>query len=276
MRWGGKLIGAFLGLLFLKGPIGLLIGALVGHFFDMNLFSHMHAHQRQHQFRAGDPNSDVFFTSIFRLMGYLAKSDGQVTQAEINVAEQVMQNMSLSATLKQRAIALFQEGKQPQYNPDHAVQALRFKYGQQPTVLRMCHDILQQIARADGTPIPPQKATTLNQITRALGLMPFSFNFNDFDFSQFGGAFHQGRQSSHHYRRQTSHHTQQVNPYTVLGIPSTASNAEIKKRYRRLMSQYHPDKLVSQNLSDSEIAKATEKTQEIKSAYEQLKKERGI
>ena len=59
--------------------------------------------------------------------------------------------------------------------------------------------------------------------------------------------------------------------YQVLGVAETASDAEVKKAYRRLMNQHHPDKLVAKGLPEEMMKLATEKTQEIKNAYEQIK-----
>ena len=61
----------------------------------------------------------------------------------------------------------------------------------------------------------------------------------------------------------------------VLGVSPDASDAEVKKAYRRLMSQHHPDKLASKGLPEEMMQLAKEKTQEIKSAYEQIKGSRA-
>src|SRR5690606_5172938 len=63
--------------------------------------------------------------------------------------------------------------------------------------------------------------------------------------------------------------------YKVLGVDSSASTAEVKKAYRRLMSQHHPDRLVSTGLPEEMMEIANRKTQEIKSAYEVVMAERG-
>jgi DnaJ like chaperone protein len=63
--------------------------------------------------------------------------------------------------------------------------------------------------------------------------------------------------------------------YEILGVDETASDAEVKKAYRRLMNQHHPDKLVSKGLPEEMITLATEKSQEIRRAYDRIKKARN-
>ncbi|KAL9188654.1 hypothetical protein ACHAXT_007032 [Thalassiosira profunda] len=60
-----------------------------------------------------------------------------------------------------------------------------------------------------------------------------------------------------------------MDPYTILSLPHTASDAEIKKAYRMKMLQLHPDKLAP-TLSDQSIANVTEKFHNVKDAYEFL------
>jgi DnaJ like chaperone protein len=64
--------------------------------------------------------------------------------------------------------------------------------------------------------------------------------------------------------------------YEVLGVPASASNAEVTRAFRKLMSQNHPDKLVAQGLPESLIAAAHERTQRILEAYETVKAHRGM
>lgn len=66
------------------------------------------------------------------------------------------------------------------------------------------------------------------------------------------------------------------NAYGVLGVSLTAANSEIKKAYRRLMNQHHPDKLTARGLPDGMVNLAKEKTQEIRAAYDLIREERGF
>ena len=64
--------------------------------------------------------------------------------------------------------------------------------------------------------------------------------------------------------------------YLLLGISASVSNAEVKRAYRKLMSQHHPDKLIAKGLPEEMLKLATEKTQNIKAAYESICAARGM
>ena len=62
--------------------------------------------------------------------------------------------------------------------------------------------------------------------------------------------------------------------YDIIGVKRSADDIEVKKAYRRLMSQHHPDKLVAKGLPDEMMKIATEKTQQIQKAYDRIKESR--
>jgi DnaJ like chaperone protein len=64
--------------------------------------------------------------------------------------------------------------------------------------------------------------------------------------------------------------------YAMLNVSPESSDAEVKRAYRRLMSQHHPDKLVAKGLPEEMMKLATQKTHEIRQAYDKVKAARGF
>ena len=112
----GKIIGVFLGAIF-GGPFGALIGIGVGHMFDIGLFDYWLKRIGFSRSTSRQANvQQIFFNSTFTIMGYLAKSDGRVTENEIRTAGRVMDQFGLNVAMKREAIQLFTEGKQPSFD----------------------------------------------------------------------------------------------------------------------------------------------------------------
>ena len=63
-------------------------------------------------------------------------------------------------------------------------------------------------------------------------------------------------------------------PFTILGIPFEATNKEIKKAYRQIAMQYHPDKMA--HLGEEQVQEAHLKFLEIIEAYQELQRVRGF
>lgn len=261
MRWIGKVLGAFFGFLFL-GPLGAIIGLIVGHFFDKGL---------QQNFIGFGGNSQVrttFFDATFSIMGHIAKADGRVSEREIQLARMMMQRLGLQGERKHQAMRQFNQGKQPSFNLDAALDQLRQQCAY-PHLLQLFIELQVQIAYADG---PPQASVkhTLQHISQRLGL-------GNIDFSHVEAMLYgQWRQQSYQYQQHTarpqSSQSRLDEAYRILEIDENASAGDIKKAYRRKMNENHPDKLIAKGLPKEMIDLATQKTQQIKAAYEHLKK----
>lgn len=263
MRIRGKIIGGLLGLL-IGGPIGLLFGVLLGHWIDLG---YLRAFIAATQAGVHTHAQKVFFDNTFKIMGYIAKSDGHVSESEIHAAREVMSKMGLNEVLKQQAITLFSFGKQKDFNVDHALFELRQVFRLQPTLLQLFLDIQLQMARADGG-LTTAKQSTLQYICDKLGVANYRFD--------------ESRQQQWRYQHQQYQHPRATETlslqeaYDLLNVSKEATHDEIKKAYRRAMSQNHPDKLIAKGLPPEMIKVATQKTQKIKKAFDVIRKNSGF
>ena len=63
--------------------------------------------------------------------------------------------------------------------------------------------------------------------------------------------------------------------YQLLGVTPDINDALLKKSYRKLMSQHHPDKLMAQGVPAEMLDVAKRRTQDIQAAYELIKQQRS-
>lgn len=258
MGWWGKLLGGAFGFM-LGGPLGALLGAAMGHNFDRGLDG-----VGRGPLPGGNQEriQTAFFTALFSTMGHLAKADGRVTDDEIDMARQIMAHMHLSPEQERTAKHLFNEGKQPDFQLDAVIEQFRRECHRRHTLLQMFIEMLIATALADGV-VHTHERTVLYRIADHLG---FSRAQLDQLISMVTAQQHYagGGQAA---RAQTS----LEDAYAVMGVSKRATDEEIKKAYRRLMNQHHPDKLVSKGMPEEMVKLATEKTQEIRAAYDQIK-----
>lgn len=254
MGWWGKVIGGGFGFMF-GGPLGALAGMALGHQFDKGL--------NLAELEPGNPERVqlAFFTATFSVMGYLAKADGQVSRSEIQMAENIMGQMNLNAEQRKAAIELFNHGKQDDFQLDEVLSQFRRECHRRTSLLQMFLEILIATAFADNA-LDAAEHNALKRIAADIGFSPQQLE----QLIRMVGA-----QQSHGQAQSPSID----NAYAVLGVSRDVSDAELKKTYRRLMSQHHPDKLVAKGMPEEMIKLANEKTGEIKTAYEQIKQSRG-
>lgn len=265
MNIAGKLAGAFFGYLISGGSIwGLIIGAYFGHIFDRGLsqgdFSSVFNNVRN---RA--EIQQIFFKTVFSLLGHIAKADGQVSSEEIQAARSIMQQMRLDEQQSKRAIEFFNQGKQVDFYPVRCIEEFRQISHHNRALSQMLLEILIFTALADGK-LDSNEERILLTISEQIG-------FSKQDYQRLVQMvmgqqhFHQGASGQAHYQQQSSEDALKE-AYAVLGVADNISDKEIKKAYRRQMNQHHPDKLVSKGMPEEMVKMATEKTQEIKAAYE--------
>ncbi len=270
MSWWGKLAGGVFGFM-LGGPLGALLGSVLGHNFDKGLagldkdgMGGSQAEQERIQ--------SAFFTATFSVMGHIAKADGRVSPEEISQAQAVMAQMDLPPDMRRAAIELFNQGKRQDFPLDEVLQQFRRECRRRSTLIQMFLEIQIQAAWADGRMDTAEEQMLLH-ICQKLGIPEFLFRqLERMIRAQQGSHAGENRRTGGAARSAPS----LEDAYAMLGISSHASEAEVKKAYRRLMSQHHPDKLVAKGLPEEMMKVATRKTKEIRKAYEAIKQARGF
>lgn len=265
MSWWGKLLGGSFGYM-LGGPLGALLGAAIGHKFDSGITDF----SRFENLRAGNTEriQTAFFTTSFLVMGHLAKADGRVSESEIAQAKFIMDQMQLTADQRKAAIALFNEGKGEDFDLHAVIAQFKRECGRRRNLEQMFLEIVITTAMADGE-LDPIEHEILLSICKQLG-------FSKVALDKIIQMLQAQQQYSGGSAGQQPHYNSIEDAFKVLGVDPKASDGEVKKAYRKLMSQHHPDKLVARGLPEEMLKIATEKTQEIKAAYEQIKQSRNI
>lgn len=266
MSWMGKVIGGAFGFL-AGGPIGAIIGASVGHQFDRGI-----NHFDPDQILNSDAQQHIqmaFFNATFSVMGHLAKADGVVSTAEINLAKRIMDEMQLSPELRSKAVNLFQQGKQADFPLEAVLTEFRHECHRRGHLIHMFLEIQMQAAFADGA-LGAIEEKMLLRICAQLGVSRFEYEAIKMQF-QAQQRFHQQGRHQGQGRVNSPNRKPDINDaYAVLGLKPSAGDEAVKKAYRRLISQHHPDKLVAKGLPEEMMTLAKEKTQQIRKAYETI------
>jgi DnaJ like chaperone protein len=262
MNWWGKLLGGTFGYV-LGGPLGAMVGAALGHNFDAR---RRKAAPGRDTPGARERTQTAFFTATFSVLGHLAKADGRVTQDEIRLTEAVMARMQLGDELRELAKNLFRQGKEPGFVLDDVLDQFRRECHRSRMLLRMFIEILLQAAYVDGVLHPAERDVLLHICSR-LGFSRAQFDHLD---AMVRGA--SGRRASDG----SSRAGELDRAYKILDVSLSASDIEVKKAYRRLLNQHHPDKLVAKGLPEEMMKLASEKTHEIRKAYERIRAARGF
>ncbi|MFK8078765.1 MAG: co-chaperone DjlA [Granulosicoccus sp.] len=276
----GKLLGGAFGFM-IGGPLGAVLGAALGHTFDKGMKASLTHEVADEDLPPGEAEriKMAFFTATFSVMGYIAKADGHVHPTEIALAEAVMKQMKLDSELRQAAIKLFNEGKQPGFDAEPLVLQFRQECQRRTSLYRMFLEIQIQAALADGV-MSPEEELALLKVAAVLGFTEPTFRQLEmlvrFSMGMMGAGASGGNHSSGSRSQAPGSEALSVrDAYKALGVEPSDDKATVKRAYRRLMSQHHPDKLVSKGLPEEMIKLATDKTQNIQKAYEKIKDNRG-
>lgn len=267
MRYTGKLVGGLIGLVF--GPVAALAGVLLGHQVDEHLDKQDVQLPGPEELQA---ISERFFRATFRVMGYVAKADGRVSEQEISAARAVMAELRLDAARVQQAIECFTAGKQPGFDLTTELADLARACAGRPDLVRIFIEI-QVRAALSGNNLDGPVRPLLSRIAGRL-------NVSGLEMAQIEAVL-RIRTGSFRYAPagaapRVSESEKLDQAYKVLEAAPGDSDQEIVKAYRRQLSRHHPDKLKANGLPESMVEHAKQRTQQIIEAYELIRERRGI
>jgi DnaJ like chaperone protein len=279
MSWRGAFFGGVIGLLLTRTVWGAAMGALIGYLIEHRLgFGTASEAWRSRHADAAQSISipEQFFRTTFEFMGHVAKSDGRVSEAEIDAARGLMRELKLGEREIGIAIGCFRAGKSTGYDAELAVERLREACGQRHDLLRAFMELQLRAALAGNGISPPARAI-LARAAERLGMSGLEFVY--MEASTRARAAH-AQHRTHAGSTGAGHRAAGAGPlaecYAELEVDANISDQEVTKAYRRQMSRHHPDKLVANGLPESMAQMAKEKTQRIQEAYEGIRAARGM
>ena len=254
MSWLGKMIGGTIGFA-LGGPIGAVAGAAFGHtFVDKKEDEYLRSIPgREGGLSSNEEAQLVFFTAAFSMLAKISKADGRINEPEIRAIETFMtRDLQLDGAGQETAKNIFRQAKSSPEPFEAFARQFYAVFRYQPNIIELMMDVLLRVSAADGRISPGEEEMLLSAV-------------RIFQYSQAD------------YNRLKSRYVRKTDPYyAVLKCDESASDDQIKQKYRALVREYHPDKIEAKGLPEEFIKFASDKFTEIQEAYEHIRKERGF
>lgn len=251
MNMMGKIIGGTIGFA-MGGPLGAIAGAVFGHAYDSSSELDESA-TRSSQLSHGEKNQLTFFVASFSMLAKLAQSDGQITREEVNAVERfISQDLKLSSQSRRVAMDVFLAAiRAPESFEAYATQFYN-EFAHDAQMMEMMVDLLFRVSIADA-PLSKREEALIQNASRI-----FRFSPSQYD------------------RIKSRYVSDSEKYYAILKSSPTDSMEQIKSQYRKLASEYHPDKITAKGLPDEFVQLANDRFREIQAAYDTIKQERGV
>jgi DnaJ like chaperone protein len=239
---------------------------------------------------------EAFSKAAFSFLGYIAHCDGPINRDEVNRLKVHMKKMNLSEEEQRNALHLFKSGTTPDFNASQALQ--EFRIATTPKLIQILLVHLLTMARADGY-LMEKELHALQWIAREVGYKSIVFNHllkiiyeqdqltlsrnppkptqpDTYSAPAKERKKEQEKANSNSYRPANNHNQDLRKAYKILGVTAEMTEDEIRRTYKKWVSQLHPDKLMNQGLSQDQLHAATERFKLIQAAYSFIKKHRSI
>jgi len=277
----GAVIGGTIGLI-LGGPLGAIAGAAFGGFISGGA-ARINFNNQQENFEGGDRYSSwygnrmnrtqhqqmTFFVGVFSMLAKIAAVDGTVSQKERRKVEEFMdRDLNLDSATKQSALRIFETAVNSKETFYQFANQFYREFRFQPQMFELVIDMMVRVAIEDNGISSEEETLIIDAV--------HIFRLDDGVYSRlkskYTGSSYDGAQS----RYGTSGGFYSGTAYSVLGCSSSDSDDKVKKAYRKLVNEYHPDKIAAKGLPEEFQKVAKQKFLEIQNAWDQIKKERGL
>lgn len=272
------LITGFIFSFFMKSTVGFFIGMFAGVFIYNFL-------NKATPIKKNNINKTLFLELLFEALGAVCKAKGRITKDDISFITQQMDELNFNSETRKLAQDAFNRGKSPNYQMNQRIDQLYLYFKNDPNVLNFFCEQLILTAMHDSDLHQNELNVILNMTDRlrlsrqrVLNYIEVMRTRNGYGFgSQYHYSQQNSRQQDYHQQRSTyrpSKKDEFVNAHKILGIKESDDIQTIKRAYRKLMNEYHPDKLVSKGLPKEMLESAKTRAQEIQAAYDLIKSER--
>lgn len=243
-------IGAMIGFLIFNVP-GAILGAIIGYLFEgskgANNKKYRYYHNNQQQ---------IFYRYLFGLLATFSAADGAVTREEIDIVDHFIRyELRLNENSRQKAIRYFDQAKYSNKSFAYYAENLAESIQYNPNVLNTVMNLLFRLSDVNGGPS--------NRQEELLEDLQFIFRLSHERTYTSGSSQRTG----------LSRRDQLKQAYNTLNLKPGADKSRVKKKYRELVKQYHPDKIIAKDLPDEFVEMAQKKFAEIQSAYELIMKQ---
>jgi DnaJ like chaperone protein len=255
---------------------GFLLGLLFGHFLD--LIAHKKfiewKYKNIYLKKAKVQTEKVFHETFFTLAGKICLADGVISEGEIKKFEEITIDR---LKIKKGQVKGLKKIFLGAGNSRIPIQSLGIKLvellGGDQNSIRNLLLTLKELAIVDGG-INSAEFNILYTLGSVLGFPPNELQSILGNVSGSGSTT--GDNKSNTEQQKVVPDTPLIKNLKVLGCKSGDSDEQIRRKYRELVSKFHPDKVISKDLPQDFIDFAQKRFTEIQSAYEYIRKDRNF